>query len=303
VAEKVVYVRAPKRERAEKIDLNVFFDSALAAGAIAIIYFVGWPLVQKFMKGEIKLPDFANLLSNLKFPVLGSQLPRNGGAPTSGDGAGGSISGGSTVGNIKIPYKVTGKTVKMNVGAKHPNGDRYNANHKFQNYYVVGYYKTEAGSGKRLIEMKTDGPNHSGCTKGPDCEWVELDFDINSGQAYISSEYPHPTNHPAVTNGVTATKLNGTFTNKFIGFGVAAWTDPTDGFRIYEEWIDPGGPGANQWVRSLHAKNTGQIIPNPKRSLPVNRSNGSGTGLEAEIRMNNQHGTSMQGGMIYEIAP
>ena len=302
MAEKV----APKVKRAEKIDLDVFFDSALAAAAIAVIYFVGWPLAQKLIKGELKLPDFSKILSDLKFPVIGSKLPRstgNGGAPTTPSDSGTPISGGSTVAGIKIPYKTTGKSVKMNVGAKHPNGDRYNANHKFQNYYVVGYYKTEAGSGKRLIEMKTDGPNHSGCTSGPDCEWVELDFDINSGQAYISSEYPHPVNHPPVTQGVTATKLNGSFTGKFIGFGVAAWTDPSDGFRIYEEWIDPGGPGANQWVRTLHAKNTGQIIPNPKRSLPVNRSNGSGTGLEAEIRLNNQHNTSMQGGMIYEIVP
>ena len=88
MAEKVVYVRAPRRERTEKIDIGVFIDSALAAAAIAIIYFVGWPLAQKFLKGDLKLPEFK--LPDIKLPTIGGggAAPTNGGTGNGGGGGG-----------------------------------------------------------------------------------------------------------------------------------------------------------------------------------------------------------------------
>lgn len=198
---------------------------------------------------------------------------------------------------IMIPYKRTGKVVKLNTGGRHENGDRYNANHSFKNYYVVAYYKTS--SGQELLEMKTDGPNHSGCSSLPKCMWAEPAFELKGGKSHISSEYPHPKNHSAVTKGFTFKTIPGNWAGKTIGYGVAAYYN-SSGYRVYDQWVDTGGLSggkpANKWVLTIHGANTGQLMPNPKRSLPT-----GGKGLEAEIRAHGGHGTSMSFGNIYEI--
>ena len=89
---------------------------------------------------------------------------------------------------------------------------------------------------------------------------------------------------------------------RWIGYKVIAYTAP-DGYRIYEEWLDPDGLNAmlkpvNNWKRMMKEKNTGQIIPNPLRTLPT-----GGAGLEAEIRMHGGHSTEMKFGKIQEIIP
>jgi hypothetical protein len=199
---------------------------------------------------------------------------------------------------IIIPYKMTGKNTKLNVGGKHENGDRYNANHSFKNYYVVAYYKTS--SGQELLEMKTDGPNHSGCSSLPKCMWAEPAFELKGGKSHISSEYPHPKNHSDVTKGFEFKTISGNWGGKWIGYGVAAYYNK-DGYRVYDQWVDtgglPNGKPANKWVRTIHGVNTGQLMPNAKRSLPT-----GGKGLEAEIRCHGGHGTSMKFGKIIEIS-
>ena len=302
-----VYVntRAPREPREQEIDFSPI-GGIVPIAILAGIVYIGYTYKDKILEilknldSDIqkKIGDFPEI--KLPSLSLGDDDSGPGTGPSSGSGTqtNTSLAGGQTDSNgIKLPFKMTGKSVKMNVGAKHPNGDRYNTNHAFQNYYSVGYYKTGSGGGKMLIEMKTDGPNHSGCTSLPKCEWVECDFNISTGESYISSEWPHPKNHPAITPDF-AKKLSGTFTGgKWVGFGVAAYK--VGQFRAYEIWIDPGGLKSNQWVKTLsHINRDKKLIPDPTRSLPT-----SGRGMEAEIRMNNQHGTSMQFGNVYEIVP
>jgi hypothetical protein len=200
--------------------------------------------------------------------------------------------------------KRTGNSVTLLYGSRHRNGDRYNVNHHFQNYYAFGYFLL--GKDQNVLEMKTDGPNHSKCTKGLRCQWVELDFAVQPhkgakrGQGYISSEYPHPVNHDPVWKDVESVTIDEDFRGKWVGFGVLAQWTP-EGFRLYEEYLDKGGlidgkTPANDWVRTLRCINTGQIMPNPKRPLPI-----EGRGLEAEFRMNNGVNTEMKYGKVVEI--
>ena len=188
--------------------------------------------------------------------------------------------------------------IAMEYGARHENGDRYNANHKFINYEVTGYYLT---SNTEKIEMKTDGPNHSGCGDMPKCQWAEPRIDIANGKASISSEYPHPKNHPDA--GCPSCKTYGSpLAKRWIGYKVIAYA-AADGHRVYEQWLDPegldaGGRPANKWVFMMRETNTGQVMPNPKRMLPT-----GDRGLEAEIRMHGGSKTEMKFGKIQEIIP
>src|SRR5215211_2718967 len=62
-----------------------------------------------------------------------------------------------------LGYKGTGQKVAMEVGGDPAgNGQRYNVNHKFKNYLIIGYFLI--GDGQQQIEHKTDGPHHGGCT-------------------------------------------------------------------------------------------------------------------------------------------
>ena len=145
---------------------------------------------------------------------------------------------------ISIPFKMTGKSVALTTGKDHENGQRYSVNHNFQNYIVIGYFKT--GKGQEQIEMKTDGPNHGGCSKLPDCCWAEVDLAIQdrtndtmkykAGQFLISSEWPHPKNHlpPENQGGKILTE---SLAEKWIGFGVAGWQDGE--FRHLQGYADP----------------------------------------------------------------
>jgi hypothetical protein len=180
----------------------------------------------------------------------------------------------------------------------HRNGDRYNANHKFVNYEVTGYYQTKNA---RMIEMKTDGPNHSGCDEMPRCQWAEPRITLSNGAAAISSEWPHPENRPNAP-APSALTLGRSLENKWIGYKVIAYSD-ANGNRVYEQWLDPDGLNAangpsNNWILMLKETNTGQIMPNPLRALPL-----GGRGLEAEIRMPSGHHTSMKWGKVQEIVP
>src|SRR5215207_544175 len=67
----------------------------------------------------------------------------------------------------KLGYKATGNKVAMEKGANHRNGQRYNVNHKFKNYVMMGHFKI--GKGQQAINHKTDGPNHGSCTSLPKC--------------------------------------------------------------------------------------------------------------------------------------
>ena len=303
------------RPRAEREPREREIDFSPVGGIVPIAILAGIAYVGYTYKDKI-LEILKNLDSDIQkkigdFPEI--QLPSFGDDNDESIASSGSSSSSSSSSpapvltnaetdsnGIKIPYKRTGKTVKLNVGSRHPNGDRYNANHAFQNYYVVAYYKT--ASGQELLEMKTDGPNHSGCSALPKCEWAEPAFELKGGKSHISSEYPHPKNHPAVTGaGIQLNTVAGNWGGKSIGYGVAAYNGP-GGNRVYDQWVDTGGlvggKPANRWVRTIHATNTGNIMPNPKRSLPT-----SGRGLEAEIRCHGGHGTSMSLGNIYEIVP
>ena len=219
-------------------------------------------------------------------PDVPPDVPADSGAGVDSDGV------------IRIYPPTSSAAIPMEYGARHENGDRYNANHKFINYEVTGYYLT---ANTELIEMKTDGPNHSGCDELPRCEWAEPRIEIADAHASISSEYPHPVNHPD-SACPSCMMLGSSLASRWIGYKVIAYQSP-DGFRIYEQWLDPDGLDAqkkpvNHWTRMMIEKNTGQIIPNPMRMLPTD-----GAGLEAEIRCHNGHETEMRFGKIQEIVP
>jgi hypothetical protein len=202
-------------------------------------------------------------------------------------------------GITRIHEPTAAAPIALEYGARHDNGDRYNANHTFINYEVTGYYLT---SETEKIEMKTDGPNHSGCGSLPRCQWAEPRINIADAAASISSEWPHPRNHDDADCPSCQT-LNLNLEEKWIGYKVIAYTDAATGMRVYEQWLDPDGLDANDqpvnnWVLMMTETNTGQIMPNPDRALPT-----GGRGLEAEIRCHGGHDTEMKYGKIQEIAP
>jgi predicted phosphodiesterase len=207
---------------------------------------------------------------------------------------------------VLMLHKITGNKIPMQKGSDHENGQRYNVNHKFENYMMIGYFKT--GKGQEVIEMKTDGPNHGGCKKLPKCCWLEPDLDIADCKASLGAEFPHPTNHndrPAPS----AKTLNISLAEKWIGFSVSAyWTqDGSNKWRTVEMWVDPDpfdakGQPKDGWIKVLHETDKGQITTPElaKRSLFT-----EGAGLEAEIRCHNatNHDTDMKWCYIYEIIP
>ncbi|MGE0871290.1 MAG: hypothetical protein AB7P03_22205 [Kofleriaceae bacterium] len=213
------------------------------------------------------------------------------------DGSGSQTTNGVDADGVTQIYQPTmTASVALEYGARHDNGDRYNANHTFISYEVTGYYLT---SETEKIEMKTDGPNHGGCDDLPDCQWVEPRIDIADGRASISSEWPHPTNHDDA-NCPSCKTLNINLEHKWIGYKVIAYPD-ANGMRVYEQWLDPDGLDANDkpvnnWVLMMRETNTGQVMPNPDRDLPL-----GGDGLEAEIRCHGGHDTEMKYGKIQEI--
>lgn len=207
---------------------------------------------------------------------------------------------------IKLLHKTTGNKVEMEEGSDHQNGKRYKVNHKFENYMMIGFFKT--GKGQERIEMKTDGPNHGGCRQLPKCCWIEPGLDLANCKALLSAEFPHPENHndrPAPS----AKTLNVSLEEKWIGFSVCAYwtTDGSNKWRTVEMYVDPdpfdsNGKPKNNWQEILHETDKGQITTSElaKRSLPTD-----GEGLEGDIRMHKgtNHDTEMKWARVFEITP
>jgi hypothetical protein len=205
---------------------------------------------------------------------------------------------------VQMLHKTTGQFVDQEVGGDPAgNGQRYSVNHKYQDYMLIGYFKT--GPNQELIEHKTDGPNHGSCTKLPRCCWTEPAIELDTGKSHISSEWPHPKNHDPA-DAPSAVSLNQNLKNKWIGYAVVAYQSGE--FRTIEQWCDPTGLDAegkpnNNWQLVLKETDTGQVT-NPelaKRKLPMD-----GRGLESEIRMHGdtgKHGTTtdMKFCRVYEI--
>jgi hypothetical protein len=206
----------------------------------------------------------------------------------------------------KMLHAVTGKKVDMLKGSDHRNGQRYNTDHKFKNYMMIGYFKT--GQGQDIIEMKTDGPHHGGHTADvPTNTWIEPDIDLKDGQSRVSSEHPHPKNHKSGAFGIKYGNLE----NKWIGFSVVAYQDGE--YRHVEQYcdkdpFDSNGKPKNNWVKGIDVVDKGQICnidgdnkDGAKRAVPP----ANGEVLEAEIRMNNgtNHDTEMKWCRVYEIVP
>ena len=282
-------------------------------GALAITGYFIYKVVLPNLPDEIVLPSFKP-----QFPPLPSFIPQQQQQyipPTSSGGGGdedddsGPSQPSSTaaqkpvatgpVGKGMTPealgFKSTGKKVAMNKGANHRNGQRYNVNHVFKNYIMMGIFKT--GSGQEVIEMKTDGPNHGSCKSLPKCTWLEPDLKMD-GSAHLGAEFPHPTNHndrPCPSCKSLGTSIAG----KTIGFAVGAWQ--TGQYRTVSMWADPTGTG-NGWKQLLLETDKGQITKPDlaTRALPTD-----GKGLEAEIRMHGAKSgdTTMSNCFVYEIAP
>jgi hypothetical protein len=190
-----------------------------------------------------------------------------------------------------LGLKPTGKKVAMNKGANHANGQRYNCNHAFINYCMMGYFK--AGNAEKH-NMKTDGPNHGSCTSLPKCAWIEPQVVIASGKFEMGSEWPHPKNHKA---SCPSCKSVGSLSGKEYGFAVAAFEE--GGFRRCMVYTDVGVTG--KWTKVLDETDKGQITNATlaKRKLPI-----EGKGLEAEMRFHGGNsGTSMRDCNVWEITP
>ena len=241
--EKVVYVRAPKRERSEKIDLNVFIDSALAAAAIAIIYFVGWPLAQKFLKGELKLPEFK--LPDIKLPRGGSTPP----PPTGGTATGSQW------------FRANGPTTTIPAGRQDGQSNRWSKNVTgwSDGFEVMGYLTATGMQSGSHIGLKMAGPNHSGSCGfklgGSCCCWWDGGLRRN-GQAYLEIEYPHPKN--------SKTKMLGNMgRNIDAGMLGIRWLNAKEGNgRRVMFWVDKSGrANANQWTLMYNVLDTGEFMP------------------------------------------
>ena len=204
---------------------------------------------------------------------------------------------------VLLIKKITGNFVDMEVGSNHENGQRYNVNHKFKNYMMIGYFKT--GPDQEKINMKADGPNHGSCTSLPKCVWIEPQIVLATGQLELGAEYPHPDNHTAPAP--SAVNLNRDLRDQWIGWCVICYQSGE--YREIEVWVDPDGLNAqdqpfNNWQKVLQEVDRGQITTATlaKRELFL-----TGDGLEAEVRMHGAGGgghgdtTDMAYARVYEI--
>ena len=207
----------------------------------------------------------------------------------------------------KMIYKITGKKVAMEIGTDHRNGQRYNNNHSFKNYMMVGYFKT--GKGQEKLEMKTDGPNHGGCSQIPECMWYEPSIVVASGEPELGGEWPHPKNH----NNLPADfkeKLKKPIAETWVGYAVIAYTNKA-GNRVVEQWdaVDPfdasGSKPTNNWHLNLKAEEKGQIFPKEFIPRDLDKVIAHEAGFESEIRMHGgvNHDCEMKWCYVYEIVP
>lgn len=202
--------------------------------------------------------------------------------------------GGNTP--AKLGYRGTGQKVAMERGAAHRNGQRWNVNHKFKNYLMIGHFKI--GPGQQTINHKTDGPNHGSCTSLPRCVWIEPNLTISSGKLDMTSEWPHPKNH----NGMpcpSCKTIGSIQTGQWLGWAVAAFQ--CGEFRKIEVFADKSGTGAS-WQKIASEVDRGQITNSTLAKRPLALD---GRGLESEIRQHGatKGGTDMRDAWVYEITP
>lgn len=227
--------------------------------------------------------------------------PKPSGAPTApSTNTPAPVTKGATTGSGNVPaklgYKGTGNKVAMNKGSNHANGQRYNVNHKFKNYVMIGHFKI--GKGQEALNCKTDGPNHGSCTSLPKCVWIEPNLNISSGKLDMTSEWPHPKNH----NGMpcpSCKSIGAISAGSWLGWPVAAWQEGP--YRHIEAWADKSGTGSS-WTKLASEVDKGQITNAElaKRSLFL-----TGAGLECEIRCHGAKGgdTDIRDCNVFEITP
>lgn len=247
--------------------------------------------------GSLQLPQFGGSGK----PSL-PQIPSLPGTSSIGGVIG---TGGTDLNGIKLVYKATGNKVALpSKASPHENGDRYSAQHKFINYIIVAYLKGSHGA----QGCKMDGPNHGKCqSKKPDCFWIDPDLQMSDGSIKYGAEYPHPKAHSVPC--ASCKKAGISLGNKWYGYqGICYQGSGGPSDRWNEVWVDIGagsnGEPGNKWVNLLKENYTKNIPADWRRpnGLPINCSScGSGTGLEAEIRMRGANGTSIKNGMVVEI--
>jgi hypothetical protein len=218
-------------------------------------------------------------------------------------------------------YKTTGRKVQLNE-SNHENGTRYNADHKFKNYMMIGYFKT--GEGQKVIEMKTDGPCH-GCNGKPAPVpigmWYEPKIYVDDGKIELAGEWPHDPrgDWPNLRTDFTE-RIEGGIKKQWIGYAVVVYTN-AQGQRVVEQWcaknpFDSSDKPTNNWKMCLKAieKGDGTMFAKKWRDIDItfprdidkviNYKNGNG--FEAEIRMHGarkENGVDMKFGCVYEIIP
>ena len=208
----------------------------------------------------------------------------------------------------KMLYKPTGNKVAMEEGSDHRNGKRYNVNHKFENYMMIGYFLT--GSGQEKWEMKTDGPNHSGCDGGDECMWSEPQWNISDGSFNLGGEWPHPTNREIDSSKYTKAAATGSIDKQWIGTAVCAYWNK-DGNRVTELWANKtpfladGKPNNAGWKLGIKAIDSASNVILPSKIRPRKIPTNFDRGLEAEIRMHRATSgdTKMKWTYVYEIVP
>jgi hypothetical protein len=309
--------------------MSKVIDTIAILGALGItgyfIYKVILPNLKDFQFPVFQPPPFPTFQFPQPPPPPQQYVPPSAPEP-SGDGGGGdeeqepapsvpkaaapappsTVPGGGTVeGGIKLVYKTTGQKAALPTSASaHENGDRYSVNHKFINYIILAYLK----GNHNAQGCKMDGPNHGKCqSKKPDCFWIDPDLQMSNGSIKYGAEYPHPKANsvPCPSCKAAGTSLSG----KWYGYqGICYQGSGGPSDRWNEVWVDVGaganGEPGNKWVNLLKENYTKNIPADWRRpnGLPVNCSDcGSGTGLEAEIRMRGGSGTSIKYGAVYEI--
>ena len=222
------------------------------------------------------------------------------------NGTGGSRDNGKDEHGTQMLYKPTGKRVEMGEGSDHRNGKRYNVNHKFENYMMIGYFKT--GKDQEKWKMKTDGPNHSHCNQLDECMWIEPQWNLSDGSFTLGGEWPHPDNHDIDKSKYKAEKPTGQINQQWIGTAVCAYWNK-DGNRVCELWAskDPfeGDKPKNNWILGIKAIDSADNVILPSKKRPRKIPTDHNKGLEAEIRMHKgtEGDTEVKWCYVYEIEP
>lgn len=230
----------------------------------------------------------------------------------------------------RMLHPVTNNFVTMKVGGDPAgNGQRYNVNHKYANYMMIGYFKT--GDGQKQIEMKSDGPNHGSCNRSGNfdmsklwsCMWYEPQIHID-GKVLLGAEWWHADNRSGLRMDFKE-DVQGGIDKQWIGYAVIAYFN-SQNQRVIEQWccknpFDSNGKPTNNWKMNLKTTELGDGTMFPKtydnvtipfpRPPPIDfdpKGNTPPRGLETEIRMHgeskghgNPGGTDMKWCRVYEL--